>query len=229
MLTCRTGTALRAGTQRRCVFQFCEILSAPEVSRWAGPIIDVLLDYVGNVQLCARLKEHIDSFEDWAVIKEKAAGWWPIIQALPAVPAEGFAGGQLGSGVCAASWGGLARPGESLLDFMERTWPARRARPAQPVRQLTLSHGHLPGEVRLSSGFADGQSVGRITDWPQPLPSRCCRRCPQAGCWPVAVAQSPRSRCAGPAVPLPDPEPLGTQASTGLVAFPVAWASWSQI
>ncbi|XP_005877947.1 PREDICTED: ankyrin repeat and SOCS box protein 2 [Myotis brandtii] len=55
-----------------CVVQFCEILSAPEVSRWAGPIIDVLLDYVGNVQLCARLKEHIDSYEDWAVIKEKA-------------------------------------------------------------------------------------------------------------------------------------------------------------
>ncbi|MXQ97026.1 hypothetical protein E5288_WYG015010 [Bos mutus] len=52
--------------------QFCEFLSAPEVSRWAGPIIDVLLDYVGNVQLCSRLKEHIDSFEDWAVIKEKA-------------------------------------------------------------------------------------------------------------------------------------------------------------
>ncbi|XP_007942705.1 ankyrin repeat and SOCS box protein 2 [Orycteropus afer afer] len=54
------------------VVQFCEILSAPEVSRWAGPIIDVLLDYVGNVQLCSRLKEHIDSFEDWAIIKEKA-------------------------------------------------------------------------------------------------------------------------------------------------------------
>lgn len=54
------------------LFQFCEFLSAPEVSRWAGPIIDVLLDYVGNVQLCSRLKEHIDSFEDWAVIKEKA-------------------------------------------------------------------------------------------------------------------------------------------------------------
>ncbi|XP_060036944.1 ankyrin repeat and SOCS box protein 2 isoform X1 [Erinaceus europaeus] len=52
--------------------QFCEILSAPELSRGAGPIIAVLLDYVGNVQLCSRLKEHIGSFEDWAVIKEKA-------------------------------------------------------------------------------------------------------------------------------------------------------------
>ncbi|XP_038602543.1 ankyrin repeat and SOCS box protein 2 [Tachyglossus aculeatus] len=54
------------------VVQFCEIISAPEVSRWAGPIIDVLLDYVGNVQLCARLKEHIESYEEWAVIREKA-------------------------------------------------------------------------------------------------------------------------------------------------------------
>lgn len=48
------------------------MVSTPEMSRWAGPIIDVLLDYVGNVQLCSRLKEHIDSYEDWAVIKEKA-------------------------------------------------------------------------------------------------------------------------------------------------------------
>uniref|UniRef100_G1U7B7 Ankyrin repeat and SOCS box containing 2 n=1 Tax=Oryctolagus cuniculus TaxID=9986 RepID=G1U7B7_RABIT len=61
-----------AGDKAPGAVQFCEFLSAPEVSRWAGPIIDVLLDYVGNVQLCSRLKEHIDSYEDWAVIKEKA-------------------------------------------------------------------------------------------------------------------------------------------------------------
>uniref|UniRef100_A0A8C9G528 Ankyrin repeat and SOCS box containing 2 n=1 Tax=Pavo cristatus TaxID=9049 RepID=A0A8C9G528_PAVCR len=54
------------------ITQFCDMVSTPEISRWAGPIIDVLLDYVGNVQLCSRLKEHIDSYEDWAVIKEKA-------------------------------------------------------------------------------------------------------------------------------------------------------------
>ncbi|XP_065449598.1 ankyrin repeat and SOCS box protein 2 isoform X4 [Chrysemys picta bellii] len=54
------------------IVQFCDMVSAPEMNRWAGPIIDVLLDYVGNVQLCARLKEHIDSYEDWAVVKEKA-------------------------------------------------------------------------------------------------------------------------------------------------------------
>lgn len=79
------------GSLRRCpgprrrpsavcaAFQFCEILSAPEVSRWAGPIIDVLLDYVGNVQLCSRLKEHIDSYEDWAVIREKAELPRPLV------------------------------------------------------------------------------------------------------------------------------------------------------
>ncbi|XP_029453718.1 ankyrin repeat and SOCS box protein 2 [Rhinatrema bivittatum] len=54
------------------IIQFCEMVSTPEFSRWAGPIIDVLLDYVGNVQLCARLQEHIDSYEDWADIKRKA-------------------------------------------------------------------------------------------------------------------------------------------------------------
>ncbi|XP_019374175.1 PREDICTED: ankyrin repeat and SOCS box protein 2 [Gavialis gangeticus] len=54
------------------IIQFCDMVSAPEMNRWAGPIIDVLLDYVGNVQLCSRLKEHIDSYEEWAVIKEKA-------------------------------------------------------------------------------------------------------------------------------------------------------------
>lgn len=68
------------------LFQFCEFLSAPEVSRWAGPIIDVLLDYVGNVQLCSRLKEHIDSFEDWAVIKEKAGRAVAAATSVPSAP-----------------------------------------------------------------------------------------------------------------------------------------------
>lgn len=93
-------TTLRGGVRRRhlvrsslaspksavFLFQFCELLSAPEVSRWAGPIIDVLLDYVGNVQLCSRLKEHIDSFEDWAVIKEKAGRAVAAAASIASVP-----------------------------------------------------------------------------------------------------------------------------------------------
>lgn len=58
-------------TAFRCP-QFCEMVSTQELSRWAGPIIDVLLDYVGNVKLCSRLQEHLDSYADWECIKEKA-------------------------------------------------------------------------------------------------------------------------------------------------------------
>ncbi|XP_051500708.1 ankyrin repeat and SOCS box protein 2-like [Myxocyprinus asiaticus] len=54
-----------------CV-QFCEIISAPSACGWVGPIIDMLLDYVGNVKLCSRITEHLDSNTDWAHIKEKS-------------------------------------------------------------------------------------------------------------------------------------------------------------
>ncbi|XP_071324026.1 ankyrin repeat and SOCS box protein 2-like isoform X2 [Trachinotus anak] len=60
--------------------QFCEMISAPSICRWAGPIIDVLLDYVGHVTLCSRLMEHLDSYSDWSVIKEKAAPPRPLMQ-----------------------------------------------------------------------------------------------------------------------------------------------------
>ncbi|XP_078131133.1 ankyrin repeat and SOCS box protein 2-like [Sander vitreus] len=60
--------------------QFCEMISAPSICRWAGPIIDVLLDYVGHVTLCSRLLEHLDSFSDWSGIKDKAAPPRPLLQ-----------------------------------------------------------------------------------------------------------------------------------------------------
>ncbi|XP_077442890.1 ankyrin repeat and SOCS box protein 2-like isoform X2 [Stigmatopora argus] len=59
--------------QARPSVQFCEAISAPGVSRWAGPVLDVLLDYVGHVKLCSRLAEHLDSYDGWSDIKEKAA------------------------------------------------------------------------------------------------------------------------------------------------------------
>lgn len=52
--------------------QFCEMISAPSICRWAGPIIDLLLDYVGHVTLCSRLMEHLNSYSDWNGIKDKA-------------------------------------------------------------------------------------------------------------------------------------------------------------
>ncbi|XP_063079589.1 ankyrin repeat and SOCS box protein 2-like isoform X2 [Engraulis encrasicolus] len=57
---------------RKTCVEFCEMISAPNMSRWAGPIIDVVLDYVGNVKLCARLQEHLDSYDDWENIKYKS-------------------------------------------------------------------------------------------------------------------------------------------------------------
>ncbi|XP_015206498.2 ankyrin repeat and SOCS box protein 2 isoform X4 [Lepisosteus oculatus] len=59
--------------------QFCEMISIPSICRWAGPIIDVLLDYVGHVKLCSKLLEHLDSYEDWAVIKEKSKPPRPLM------------------------------------------------------------------------------------------------------------------------------------------------------
>ncbi|XP_076873731.1 ankyrin repeat and SOCS box protein 2 [Brachyhypopomus gauderio] len=54
------------------VIQFCELVSNPKTSLWVGPIIDVLLDYVGNVKLCSRLTEHLNGYSEWANIKEKS-------------------------------------------------------------------------------------------------------------------------------------------------------------
>lgn len=59
--------------------EFCEMVSSPIVSRWVGPIVDVLLDYVGHVTLCSRLVEHLDSYSDWGPIKEKAVPPRPLI------------------------------------------------------------------------------------------------------------------------------------------------------
>uniref|UniRef100_A0A670YHW5 Ankyrin repeat and SOCS box containing 2 n=1 Tax=Pseudonaja textilis TaxID=8673 RepID=A0A670YHW5_PSETE len=56
----------------------CCILAVPSITLFWTEISDVvpgiyvLLDYVGNVQLCSRLKEQIDSYEDWSNIKVKA-------------------------------------------------------------------------------------------------------------------------------------------------------------
>ncbi|XP_048831258.1 ankyrin repeat and SOCS box protein 2-like [Brienomyrus brachyistius] len=64
---------------RTVPLQFCEAISSPAVSRWAGPVIDLLLDYVGSVRLCSRLLQHLDSFEGWAAIKDKSASPRPLM------------------------------------------------------------------------------------------------------------------------------------------------------
>ncbi|XP_066533928.1 ankyrin repeat and SOCS box protein 2-like [Hoplias malabaricus] len=56
--------------EERCL-QFCEMISHPTMCHWAGPIIDLLLDYVGHVKLCSKLTEQLDSNKEWAYLKER--------------------------------------------------------------------------------------------------------------------------------------------------------------
>lgn len=52
--------------------QFCEWLSSSVVCQWAGPIIDLLLEHVAQVQLCSKLTELLDSQEEWLAVKRKS-------------------------------------------------------------------------------------------------------------------------------------------------------------
>ncbi|XP_062862804.1 ankyrin repeat and SOCS box protein 2b [Trichomycterus rosablanca] len=59
--------------------QFCEWISSTSVSHIAAPLINLLLDYVGNVQLCCGITKHLKSKEAWPVIKEKASSPRPLM------------------------------------------------------------------------------------------------------------------------------------------------------
>ncbi|XP_071354401.1 ankyrin repeat and SOCS box protein 2-like isoform X1 [Trachinotus anak] len=58
--------------------QFCEWISTPVMCKWAGPIIDLLLEHVGHVQLCSKLTELLDSREEWLAIKRKSLSPRPL-------------------------------------------------------------------------------------------------------------------------------------------------------
>ncbi|XP_053345159.1 ankyrin repeat and SOCS box protein 2-like isoform X2 [Clarias gariepinus] len=80
MRSSRTSYRDEEPTSHNTCVQFCEIVSTDTYSPWAGPIIDVLLDYVGHVMLCSRLIEHLDSYSEWAGIKEKSTPPRPLLQ-----------------------------------------------------------------------------------------------------------------------------------------------------
>ncbi|MED6278893.1 hypothetical protein CHARACLAT_028684 [Characodon lateralis] len=64
---------------QRCI-QYCEAIYNSSLSRISGPIISMLLDYVGHVRLCSRLLEILESCSDWASIKLKAVPPHPLMQ-----------------------------------------------------------------------------------------------------------------------------------------------------
>uniref|UniRef100_A0A3B3YUX6 SOCS box domain-containing protein n=1 Tax=Poecilia mexicana TaxID=48701 RepID=A0A3B3YUX6_9TELE len=71
---------LQCWTMMFYVFQYCEAISSSCFCRISGPIISMLLDYVGHVRLCSRLLEILESRSDWVSIKLKAAPPHPLMQ-----------------------------------------------------------------------------------------------------------------------------------------------------
>ncbi|XP_028851899.1 ankyrin repeat and SOCS box protein 2b isoform X2 [Denticeps clupeoides] len=69
--SCTESSALR--------LQFCEWISAAPARDRAGPLISLLLDYVGGVPLCSRLTELLGSRQEWAAVKEKALSPRPLM------------------------------------------------------------------------------------------------------------------------------------------------------
>ncbi|KAM6916868.1 ankyrin repeat and SOCS box protein 2-like [Lycodopsis pacificus] len=59
--------------------QFCEWISTSVMCKWAGPIIDLLLEHVGHVQLCSKLTEQLDSREEWLAVKRKSSSPRPLL------------------------------------------------------------------------------------------------------------------------------------------------------
>ncbi|XP_029982153.1 ankyrin repeat and SOCS box protein 2-like isoform X2 [Sphaeramia orbicularis] len=59
--------------------QFCEWVSSSVMCSWAGPIIDLLLEHVGQVQMCSKLNELLDSREEWRAIKRKSLSPRPLL------------------------------------------------------------------------------------------------------------------------------------------------------
>ncbi|XP_072313815.1 ankyrin repeat and SOCS box protein 2-like isoform X2 [Eucyclogobius newberryi] len=59
--------------------QFCEWLSLSVMCKSAGPIVDLLLEHVGQIQLCSKLTEILDSTVEWRAVKRKSLSPRPLM------------------------------------------------------------------------------------------------------------------------------------------------------
>ncbi|XP_057716130.1 ankyrin repeat and SOCS box protein 2-like isoform X5 [Corythoichthys intestinalis] len=60
------------------VTQFCQWISTSLMSKWAGPIIDLLLEHVAHVQLCSKLTQLLESRHEWVTVKKKTLSPRPL-------------------------------------------------------------------------------------------------------------------------------------------------------
>lgn len=97
--TCTYGTNTHPNTAitARCIFQnnnvlsvtcnephdrpmqFCEWLSSSVMCKGAGRIVDLLLEHVGQVQLCRKLTALLDSKEEWRPVSRKSLSPRPLL------------------------------------------------------------------------------------------------------------------------------------------------------
>uniref|UniRef100_A0A1A8HS97 Ankyrin repeat and SOCS box-containing 2b n=2 Tax=Nothobranchius kuhntae TaxID=321403 RepID=A0A1A8HS97_NOTKU len=66
------------GTPGRTI-QFCEWISTPVVCERVGPVLDLLLEHVGHVQLCSKLTQLLDSRDEWHDVKRKSSSPRPLL------------------------------------------------------------------------------------------------------------------------------------------------------
>lgn len=71
--------SLNCNEEPEKAMQFCEWISTSVMCEWAGPIIDLLLEHVGHVQLCSKLTEMLDSREEWLAVKKKSLSPRPLL------------------------------------------------------------------------------------------------------------------------------------------------------
>uniref|UniRef100_A0A8C2ZCK5 Ankyrin repeat and SOCS box containing 2b n=1 Tax=Cyclopterus lumpus TaxID=8103 RepID=A0A8C2ZCK5_CYCLU len=77
--TCTYGCAPHPTSGGSHIRTFCEWISTSVMCKWAGPIIDLLLEHVGHVQLCSKLTELLDSREEWLAVKRKSSSPRPLL------------------------------------------------------------------------------------------------------------------------------------------------------
>ncbi|XP_076833959.1 ankyrin repeat and SOCS box protein 2b isoform X2 [Brachyhypopomus gauderio] len=59
--------------------QFCDWVTSPSVCDTAASLVSLLLEYTGNVRLCSRVTEHLNSKQEWVAIKERALSPRPLM------------------------------------------------------------------------------------------------------------------------------------------------------
>ncbi|KAA0710812.1 Ankyrin repeat and SOCS box protein 2 [Triplophysa tibetana] len=124
------NTSQRSLVCTKPALQFCEWMCSSSWSQRAGAVIHVLLDYVGNVQMCSRMTDLLQRSHEWLTIKEKTSSPRPLMH-LSRLKIREQMGSQRLSSVNTLP---LPNP---MLSYVCALQPTGSSAPASPP-----SHGH---------------------------------------------------------------------------------------